>query len=189
MTCSCNIADTSCTLLPQGAVLAPGWQPASARVLPVMIAPGLCLRGQLAEQVVQAWPARSSADALDYTLTPAAWLQSTGDTLAKVEASVPTATGQNTDLAVLWVTIIQGMACVFLGSGPPDTVQTVQMVLHTVQGRSVTVNVQLYISAQSAATPPPQMPTLADGTPIPPNAVLAPQGVLTNSTGQPFLLA
>lgn len=189
MTCSCNTTCTACALLPEGAVLAPGWQPASARVLPVMINPGLCLRGQLAEQVVQAWPARSSADALDYTLTPAAWLEGTGDTLASVTASVPTATGQDTDLAVLWVTIIQGMACVFLGSGPPDTVQTVQMVLHTVQGRSVTASVQLYISAESAATLPPQVPTLADGTPIPPNALLAPQGVITTSTGQPYLLA
>ncbi len=189
MTCSCNTASTACALLPEGAVLVPGWQPASARVLPVMITPGLCLRGQLAEQVVQAWPARSSADALDYTLTPAAWLQGTGDTLASVTASVLTATGQNTDLAVLWVSIIQGMACVFLGSGPPDTVQTVQMVLHTVQGRSVTVNVQLYIGTESAATLPPRVPTLADGTPIPPNALLAPQVVIITPTGQPYLLA
>lgn len=137
---------------------------------------------------VPAWPT-GRADALDYTLTPAAWLEGTGDTLASVTASVPTATGQDTDMAVLWVTIIQGMASVFLGSGPPDTVQTVQMVLHTVQGRSVTVSMQLYISTESAATLPPQVPTLPDGTPIPPNALLAPQGVITTPTGQPYLLA
>nr|WP_244284957.1 hypothetical protein [Acetobacter persici] len=110
--------------------------------------------------------------------------------MASVSAGVPTATGSATDLAVLWTSIVNGLACVFLGGGPPGTTQTVRVTVGTQQGRTISQDVALAISTYSTATSAGTVPTLPDGTPVPPNAIRLPNGsILTDNSGQPYLFA
>lgn len=168
----------------------PNWRPAPARMLPLTLPPGLRLRGLVAQEVCLAWAPKASGDNLDFTLNPKNWLHGTGDYLASVTASVLTATGAPTDLTVLWATVLHGMACIFLGGGPPGTVQQVQVSVTTQQGRCLVQPVAVAILADTPATAPQPVPCLADGTPVPPNAMALPGGViLTGPSGTPYLIA
>nr|WP_298794640.1 hypothetical protein [uncultured Acetobacter sp.] len=168
----------------------PGWQPAPARTIPLALPPGLRLRGLVAEDVRLAWAPKASGDNLDFTLTPHTWLHGTGDYLASVTASVLTATGAQTDLTVLWATLLHGKACIFLGGGIPGTVQEVQVSLTTQQGRSLVQPVSVAILANTSASARQPVPHLADGTPVPPNAIALPDGsILTGQAGSPYLIA
>ncbi|GAN63202.1 hypothetical protein AA0313_0909 [Acetobacter indonesiensis NRIC 0313] len=171
-------------------LLSPNWCPAPARCIPLAVPAGLRLRGLVGQAVTLSWAPKSSADTLDFTLDPTDWLQGTGDYLASVSATVPTATGQTADLTVLWASLINGMACLFLGGGVPGTVQTVMVRVTTQQGRSLCQPVSLAITATGAATVAATVPTLPDGTPVPPNALaLSDAVILTTESGHPYLLA
>lgn len=158
----------------------PIWQPAASRVIPIAAPANLRTRGLVPEIVTLSWAPKSSADRFDFSLDLSEILSCTGDYVASVSASVPTAAGSETDLAALWTSIVNGLACVFLGGGPPGSTQTVRVTVGTQQGRVITQDVALAINAYSVATPAGQPPTLTDGTPIPPNAMRLPGGgVLT----------
>lgn len=168
----------------------PGFRPAPARMLPLTVPPGLRLRGLEAERLRLAWAPKASGDALDFSLSPHIWLHGTGDYLASVTASVPTATGAETDLTVLWSTLIHGAVCVFLGGGAPGTEQEVLVCVTTQQGRSLVQPVSVAILPTTPAAIPPSVPHLADGTPVPPNAMALPDGsILIGPSGQPYLIA
>ncbi|WP_215762177.1 hypothetical protein [Acetobacter sp. P1H12_c] len=154
----------------------PIWQPAASRVIPIAAPANLRTRGLVPEIVTLSWAPKSSADHFDFSLDLSEVLSCTGDYVASVSASVPTATGSATDLAVLWTSVVNGLACVFLGGGPPGTTQTVRVVVVTQQGRTVTQDVALSISSYSVATVATPPPALEDGTPIPPNAIQLPGG-------------
>lgn len=154
----------------------PVWQPAASRVIPIVAPANLRTRGLVPEIVTLSWAPKSSADHFDFSLDLSEILSCTGDYVASVSASVPTATGSPTDLVPLWTSIVNGLACVFLGSGAPGTTQTVRVTVGTQQGRVITQDVALAISTYSVATPPIPPPTLADGTPVPPNAIRLPDG-------------
>ncbi|WP_456304270.1 phage fiber-tail adaptor protein [Acetobacter persici] len=142
------------------------------------------------EIVALSWAPKSSADRFDFSLDLSEILSCTGDYVASVSAGVPTATGSATDLAVLWTSIVNGLACVFLGGGPPGTTQTVRVTVGTQQGRTISQDVALAISTYSTATSAGTVPTLPDGTPVPPNAIRLPNGsILTDNSGQPYLFA
>ncbi|GAN69273.1 phage fiber-tail adaptor protein [Acetobacter orleanensis] len=168
----------------------PNWQPAAARTIPLTRPPGLRLRGLVAEEVCLAWAPKASGDNLDFTLDPQSWLCGTGDYLASVQADVLTATGTSTDLTVVWTTLLHGMACVFLGGGVPGTVQQVRVAVTTQQGRSLVQPIAVAILAEAPAAEPQPVPCLADGTPVPPNAIALPGGaILTGPSGTPYLIA
>lgn len=168
----------------------PGWQPAPERILPLGLAPSLRVRGLLAENLCLSWCPKSSADTLDFTLEATAWLRNTSDYLASISATVPSATGQPTDLHVQWASLVSGMACLFLAGGVPGSVQTVLVTLGTQQGRSLTQPVRLAIVPDVPASPPGESPHLPDGTPVPPNALaLSSSVVLTADNGKPYLIA
>lgn len=167
-----------------------GWQPAPARTLPVAVPASLRLRGLLGQTVALAWAPKASADTLDFTLDATEWLRGTGDYLASVAANVPTAAGQETDMRVLWATLVNGMACLFLSGGAPGTVQTVLVSVTTQQGRSLSQPVSVAIHSTSPATPAATAPSLPDGTAVPPNALaLSNTVILTTESGCPYLLA
>lgn len=167
----------------------PNWQAAPARTIPFTLPPGLRLRGLVAEELCLSWVPKASGDNLDFTLDPTGWLWGTGDYLASVKADVLTVTGAATDLAVLWTTVLHGMACIFLGGGIPDTVQQVQVAVTTQQGRSLVQTVSIAILADAPAALPQAVPRLTDGTPIPPNAITLPGGaILTDPSGVPYLI-
>ncbi|MGO3518090.1 MAG: phage fiber-tail adaptor protein [Acetobacter cibinongensis] len=168
----------------------PGWQPAPERSVPLGLAPSLRVRGLLAESLSLSWCPKSSADTLDFSLDATAWLQDTTDYLASISATVSSATGLPTDLRVQWVSLVSGMACLFLAGGAPGTIQTVLVTLGTQQGRSLTQPVRIAILPDVPATQPPAPPQLPDGTPVPPNALaLSSSVVLTADNGKPYLIA
>lgn len=142
-------------------LLSPNWCPAAARCIPLAVPAGLRLRGLVGQAVMLSWAPKSSADTLDFTLDPTDWLQGTGDYLASVSAAVPTATGQ-----------------------------TVMVRVTTQQGRRLCQPVSLAITATGAATVAATVPSLPDGTPVPPNALaLSDVVILTTESGHPYLLA
>ncbi|GLH29744.1 hypothetical protein WSS15_23940 [Acetobacter pasteurianus] len=151
----------------------PIWQPAASRVIPIAAPANLRTRGLVPEIVTLSWAPKSSADHFDFSLDLSEILSCTGDYVASVSASVPTATGVAADLAVLWTSIVNGLACVFLGGGEPGTTQTVSVEITTQQGRIISQDVLIAIASGVASTPNP-VPTLADGTPVPPNAMRLP---------------
>lgn len=166
-----------------------GWHPAPGRTIPVVVPASLRLRGLLGQAVTVSWSPKSSADTLDFTLDTSEWLHGTGDYLASVVASVTTASGQKTDMRVLWATLVNGMACLFLSGGIPGTVQTVLVSITTQQGRSLSQPVAIAILSTSPATPPATAPSLPDGTPVPPNALaLSKSVILTTESGKPYIL-
>lgn len=168
----------------------PIWQPAASRIIPIAAPANLRTRGLVPEIVTLSWAPKSSADQFDFSLDLSEILSCTGDYVASVSASVPTATGSTDDLVALWTSIVNGLACVFLGSGPPGTTQTVRVTVGTQQGRVITQGVALAINLYSPATPPQPAPALTDGTPVPPNAMRLPdESILTDSSGQPYLIA
>lgn len=157
-------------------ISSPIWQPAASRVIPIAAPANLRTRGLVPEIVTLSWAPKSSADRFDFSLDMSEILSCTGDYVASVSASVPTATGSATDLAVLWTSIVNGLACVFLGGGQPGTVQTLQVSLTTQQGRVWSAPVSLAITNTLSASGPLAIPTLPDGTPVPPNAMQLPRG-------------
>lgn len=168
----------------------PTWQPAAARVIPIAAPANLRTRGLVPEIVTLSWAPKSSAEQFDFSLDLSGMLECTGDYAASVLASIPTATGMKTDLTVLWVSIVNGLACVFLGGGQPGTTQTVRVSITTQQGRVIVQDIQLAIDVFSEPATPQPVPTLPDGTPVPPNAIRLPDGsILTDDNGQPYIIA
>lgn len=170
----------------------PTWQPAAARVIPMVAPANLRTRGLVPEIVTLSWAPKSSAEQFDFSLDLTGILECTGDYAASVLASIPTATGTATDLTVLWVSIVNGLACVFLGGGQPGTTQTVRVSVTTQQGRVIYQDILLAIDVFSEPAPAQPVPTLPDGTPVPPNAMRLPAAlsILTDDqTGLPFIIA
>ncbi|WP_208729155.1 phage fiber-tail adaptor protein [Acetobacter oryzoeni] len=147
-------------------------------MIPIAPPANLRARGLVPDVIIIAWAPKPSVDRFDFSLDLSAVLRCTGDYAASASVSVPTATGSNDDLEVLWVTIVNGLVSVFLGSGPPDTMQTVRVTVTTQQGRVICQDVQLAISAGFSGATSGAVPVLPDGTPVPPNAMRAPSGTI-----------
>lgn len=155
----------------------PVWQPAASRIIPITVPANLRLRGLVPEVVALSWVPKSSAEQFDFSLCAGDMLCDTGDYIAKVErVEIPTATGLDTDLTVLWSSVVNGMACVFLGGGQPGTTQTVIVYIRTQQGRHIPQEVLLAINGATSAMVPIPVPALTDGTPVPPNSMRLPDG-------------
>ncbi len=174
-------------------VLSPGWTASAARTVVLSAPSSATFRGISNASSLLVWPSMASADCLDFSLDVAAWLAETGDRLAGLRVTYPTPVTP-TDLQVLWCTILSGQPVLFLSGGQPNTSFTIRILLITTAGRRHAEQVQIPISGDSLATVPalaPQLALPAGGTrPIPPNALVLPGGaILTDGTGQPFLLA
>ena len=171
-------------------VMSPNWKPSPGRSIPVAIPVNIRTRALLADIPQLSWAPKTSADNLDYVVDPTDWLAEVGDILVSVEGKVLTATGIPTDLAVSWASVISGMAVVFLGGGPPGTIQTVNVTMTSSSGRIVTTSVQIAISTATDAAEPQTVPALSSGTPVPPNAMqLGGNRILVVASGAPYIIA
>ncbi|WP_291365389.1 hypothetical protein [Acetobacter sp. UBA5411] len=123
------------------------------------------------------FPAKSSADILDYAVDFSAWLADTGDTIETVSVTFPDTTGLTYDLTDLWADVYQGETVVImLASGRPGTKQRVVVTVETTEGRTKAVPIEIKITRATPATDPPN-------NLIPTNA-LALNGIyLTDDTG------
>lgn len=169
-----------------------GWTLSAARTLTLSEQATAVVRSRSQAALPLIWPGMASADALDFAIDPTAWLTEIADELVSVTASVP-ALVLPTDLQLLWVTILQGMAVIFAAGGQPNTTVPVELVLTTAAGRRVAQLSHIVINGDSPAMPAPAWPQLTVGTGtmgIPPNAIVLPNGkILTNAAGLPYLLA
>lgn len=168
----------------------PIWQPACARTIAIPEPTNLRARGLVASIIPLSWAPKSSAENFDFSLDASGILCCTNDYIAHVSASVPTAQGLPADLSVSWCSIVNGLACVFLGGGEPGTTQTVNVEITTQQGRVISQDVLIAIVSGLASTANP-VPELSDGTPIPPNAMQTPvdSEILLDDSGRPLLIA
>ncbi|ANA14162.1 phage fiber-tail adaptor protein [Acetobacter oryzifermentans] len=168
----------------------PNWYPAPGRTL---LLPSMDqVRGAVTSPPTQlVWPKKTSADNLDYSLDPSDWLSGTSDYLANIESvEITTSLGEADDLKCLWSSIVNGMACLMIGSGQPGTQQNINVRLLTQQGRRAAVSILLPVSNALSATAPQKTPTLSNGTPIPPNSIqLAGGSILLGDNDQPLLIA
>lgn len=151
----------------------PIWQPACARTIAIPEPTNLRARGLVASIIPLSWAPKSSAENFDFSLDASEILCCTNDYIAHVSASVPTAQGLPADLSVSWCSIVNGLACVFLGGGEPGTTQAVNVEITTQQGRVISQDVLIAIVSGLASTANP-VPELTDGTPVPPNALRLP---------------
>lgn len=170
-------------------ILSPGWEPATERMLSIPAPHRIRGLGPTPSPQLTLRP-KSSKDNLDYGLCPKQWLEGTTDHATHVAATVLTATGDQTDLAVSWASLVSGLPVLFLGGGQPGTVQTLQVTITTQQGRVWSAPVSIAISSILEAASPLPVPTLPDGTTVPPNAIQLPDGtILIDPMGKPYLIA
>lgn len=155
----------------------PGVTVATARTLRLLASSTPPLWGVRLPAIPQSWVPKAPADVLEFALDPRRWLADAGDTLLSVSATVPDPSASS-DLTVLWCGKINGLAVVCLAGGQPNTLVPVSLTLHTLQGRRHTEAVMVQINMDSDPGNVPDWPSLADGTPILPNALTDPDGLV-----------
>ncbi len=143
------------------------------------------------EIVTLSWAPKSSADHFDFSLDLSAILSQTGDYLAGIErVEIPTASDLPSQLAVLWSSVVQGLACIMLGGGTPGITEQIVVYVVTQQGRRLAPRIELAITSETDATEPTPPPSMDGGIPVPPNAIQLPDGtILTGPGGLPYLIA
>ena len=161
-----------------------GWQAAPSRT--IVLEPNQPLRGLGEAPARLVWPAKASADQIDYAVDPTAILAEEGDALVGASATVTTP-GTPTDLALLWCSIIDGAVVLLTGGGAPGTTIPVAVSIVTAAGRRRLELIRIPVSEDSPATAPLPVPVLASGIPVPPNAILVDAGVLIAPDGRPYL--
>lgn len=168
-----------------GPIPSPIWQPAAQRIIPLVVMGNLRTRGVVPDVVARTLVPKSASDILDYYLDVSEWLKGTGDYLQSVSV---TSAGSNFD--ILCVTLVNGFACVIIGGGNPGIKYTFYITVFTQQGRKLTQPLSISILPGLTNTPAQPVPTLPDGTPVPPNAIRLPDGsILTDDNGQPYIIA
>lgn len=121
------------------------------------------------------WPLKYSADKLEYGVDCTAWLQEGADTLGPISVYA-----SPDGLSVGWPTIMRDpvtgrvYAVVYLGGGIAGEAYAVTFILKTTQARTKTETVRLSVNSHSAQSDSVNVPRLPDGTPVPPNAIRAP---------------
>ncbi len=111
------------------------------------------------------FPAKASADLLDFTLGLSAWLADSGDALSTESLSI-TPTGNETDVGVVWSTIAGQGVTMALSGGTAGTIYTVAISIVSLAGRRETFVVLLPIStatASQAPLPPIDPPVVGTG--------------------------
>ena len=116
------------------------------------------------------WPTKDPADVLDYQfdISPAL-VGNDGDAIATLDATIEPANPG--DLVLNSATTDGALAIVWLSGGQPGTIYTVNLVITTVNGR--TINRTILLPVLYLSVPP-----------IPPNALITDTGVvLTDQNG------
>lgn len=172
-------------------VAAGAWQASPSRTIEIA-GPVVYERGLGSAPVPLVLAAMASADVLDYAMDVSHWLRQEGDTLHHLRVSVA-APVLDTDLQVLWATVIEGHPVFLLAGGTPGSLVPIEVTLDSTTGRRLVQLLRLPINTDSPATVPPSVPQMLVGGAaqgIPPNAMRLPGGaVLVNDAGLPFLLA
>jgi hypothetical protein len=120
------------------------------------------------------WPTKDPADVLDYQfdISPAL-VGNDGDAIATLDATIEPANPG--DLVLNSATTDGALAIVWLSGGQPGTIYTVNLVITTVNGRTINRTILLPVLYLSV----PQ---------VPPNALITDTGVvLTDQNGNPVL--
>jgi hypothetical protein len=120
------------------------------------------------------WPAKDPADVLDYQfdISPAL-VGNDGDAIATLDVTIEPANPG--DLVLNSATTDGALAIVWLSGGQAGTIYTVNLVITTVNGR--TINRTILLPVLYLSVPP-----------IPPNALITDTGVvLTDQNGNPVL--
>ena len=120
------------------------------------------------------WPTKDPADVLDYQfdISPAL-VGNDGDAIATLDVTIEPANPG--DLVLNSATTDGALAIVWLSGGQPGTIYTVNLVITTVNGR--TINRTILLPVLYLSVPP-----------IPPNALITDTGVvLTDQNGNPVL--
>lgn len=175
--------------MPIPPLISSGWLPAPARTIPVPVIASIRFRGLEKYIPSLTWTPKSSIDQLDFTLDPTEWLAGTEDYLLSPIAKVMPSSA-SVDIVVLWSSLINGMAVIFLGGGQPEQTYSIQVTLTTRQGRSQVVLVEISITQNSQVSVPETAAILPNGTGIPPNAIQLSDGsILTMESGALLLIA
>ena len=156
------------------------WSPSSARTIEAVAPVNLRARGLLAEITPLSLAPKNSGDVLDFSVDFSALFDSNTDALSKVcSVSIANKTNDPSELTILWTSIVNGLACVFLGGGITDTMRSLTVTAATRNGLTLSTTVELAIIGSDNCTPCLcDYQTLPDGTGIPPNAVILPGDVV-----------
>lgn len=129
--------------------------PSAARTLQILYPSGSPLRGVRAAAPPPAWPEKSSADVLDYTLDLSRWLTDGNDGLLSASVAV-TPTGDPKDMAstVPLFLAVSGQVLLFFAGGNLRTYYKTAISIATVAGRKLTVVPQIFVNSDSPATAP-----------------------------------
>ncbi|MBS1003156.1 phage fiber-tail adaptor protein [Acetobacter thailandicus] len=154
------------------------WSPSSARTIEAGAPVNLRARGLLAEITPLSLAPKNSGDVLDFSVDFSALFDSNTDALSKVcSVSIANKTNDPSELTILWTSIVNGLACVFLGGGITDTIRSLTVTAATRNGLTLSTTVELAIIGSDNCTPCLcDYQTLPDGTGIPPNAMVLPGG-------------
>ena len=100
-------------------------------------------------------PSKASADILDYYIDFTSWLASTQDSLTAItSASVTTLQNDEYDLDIESQTLINSSQVqLFLGYGHSGVTESIDLLVETVQGRSLLASMSIYIDACSPSAP------------------------------------
>jgi hypothetical protein len=122
------------------------------------------------------WPTKDPLDVLDYEfdISPAL-IGNDGDAIATIDVTIePSNPG---DLALNSATADGAIAVLWLSAGQPGTIYTINIVISTVNGRTISRSILLPVLYLSVP-------------PIPPNALITDAGVvLTDQNGNPVLIS
>lgn len=122
------------------------------------------------------WPTKDPADVLDYQfdISPAL-VGNDGDSIATLDVTIePSNPG---DLSLNSVTTDGPVAILWLSAGQPGTIYTINLLITTVNGRTVSRTILLPVLSLSVPL-------------VPPNALVTESGVvLTDQNGNPVLIA
>ncbi|HVB67993.1 MAG TPA: hypothetical protein VNE67_09080 [Acetobacteraceae bacterium] len=128
--------------------------PSAARRVAVLLASASPLSGMPASQPLLRWPAKASADQLDFWLDLTGFLADGGDVVSGASVTI-SPSGSPTDLVAAAPVIGTNYLLVSLAGGVPGTLYRIGIAVATLFGRSLAVLVSLPVGHVSPATAAP----------------------------------
>lgn len=163
-----------------------GWTPSTLRAIvwPVDMS------ARTLPQAAATWPMKRAPDCDDFVIDLGAWLADIDDAVVSVSAvSTPAGSPTNTDLAIGWVSVMNGRPVLLLTGGAPGANYTVMTTITTAAGRRVAAPITISIDATVPWQEPILIPVV-NGYPVAPNALVGDAGtVVCDENGTPLLYA
>ena len=121
------------------------WVASRARTILFPVPGGCALRGVSVRPFPRAWPAKTAADALDYSVDYTPWLADCNDTISTIavqDVSVAPATG----LSIDWAVFVNGVVSLGLSGGQPGLRYEILLTVTTAQKRTTVSRFVLPVS-------------------------------------------